>query len=242
MLTPQNAIYDPDQYWEDRGGPSYREYTESSGYEQYRRAQWQFFSELLARLQPRRLLDFGCGTGKLFPLWVDVPEVHAYDRAQSQIDVAREEAVRVRPGNPYRVLHYVSGERAEVPYDDDHFDLIVAAEVLLHVVPADIGPLLDELRRICRGHLAVVTAAPFTNPAAHCFDHDYAALCAGRFDLAGDHAVHRQRYLVGRKVPSSGKVPIGEKSQGSTNVVSSPSNPRSPLRGQVRLPNAIVTT
>ena len=226
--------YDPDRYWQNRGGPSYREYTESSGYEQYRRAQWQFFSELVARLRPRRLLDFGCGTGKLFPLWVDVPEVHAYDRAQSQIDVAREEAMRVRPDSPYRVLHYVSGEPAEVPYDDDHFDLIVAAEVLLHVVPPDIGPLLDELRRICRGQLAVVTAAPFTNPAAHCFDHDYAALCAGRFELADDHVVHHQRYLVGSKVPSSGKVRLEEKSRPSKDFVSSPSDPK------VRLPDAIV--
>jgi ubiquinone/menaquinone biosynthesis C-methylase UbiE len=203
-LTHNSAAYDPDHYWENRGGQSYRAYTESPGYEQYRQAQRQFFSALIAKLRPRRLLDFGCGTGKLFPVWVSVPEVHAYDRAQSQIDVARREVLWVRPDNPYHVLHYVAGERAEVPYDDDYFDLIVAAEVLLHILPADIRPLLDELRRICCGHLAVVTAAPFTNPAAHCFDHDYAALCLGRFELTDDHSVHRQRYLVGRKVPATG--------------------------------------
>jgi ubiquinone/menaquinone biosynthesis C-methylase UbiE len=198
-MNQHSGAYDPDRYWENRGGPSYRQYTESPGYQQYHDAQSKFFTDLVARLNPRRLLDFGCGTGKLFPLWRGIPEVHAYDRARSQIEVARKASAEVRPDNPYRVLHYLTDSRAELPYDDDYFDLVVAAEVLLHVLPQDVGSLLNELHRVCRGHLAVVTAAPFDNPASHCFDHDYPALFADRFDLIDDHAVLRQRYLVGRK-------------------------------------------
>lgn len=207
-MNQDATAYNPDQYWENRGGPSYREYTESAGYAQYHDAQRAFFSALITRVRPQRLLDFGCGTGKLFPLWKDVPEVHAYDRSQSQIEESRRAASSLRPENPYRVLHYVAAERAEVPYDDDYFDLIVVAEVLLHVLPEDIGSLLDELRRICRGQLAIVTAAPFTNAAAHCFDHDYAALLLGRFDILDDHSVLRQRYLVGRKVALAGRTAV----------------------------------
>ncbi|MBI5868487.1 MAG: class I SAM-dependent methyltransferase [candidate division Zixibacteria bacterium] len=199
-MNQDHAGYNPDQYWENRGGPSYREYTESAAYAQYHHAQHEFFTNLIAQLKPQCLLDFGCGTGKLFPIWTGVSEVHAYDRSQSQIEEARRAASRIRPENPYKVLHYVAPQRGEVPYDDDYFDLVVVAEVLLHVLPEDIGGLLDELRRICRGHLAVVTAAPFTNAAAHCFDHNYPALFMGRFDLIDDHAVLRQRYLVGRKI------------------------------------------
>jgi len=195
-----NPVYEPDQYWEARGGDSYRVYTESPGYRHYREAQFDFFQKLIEELKPARLLDFGCGSGKLFPSWTAVPEVHAYDRARSQIEIARAEAARLRPGNPYRIMHCLTPERTVTPYDDEFFDLIVVAEVLLHVVPGDIDLLVDELHRICRGHLAIVVPAPFDNPAPHCFDHDYASLCQNRFTITDDHCLHNQRYLAARKI------------------------------------------
>lgn len=199
MHTQMN--YDPDNYWEARGGPSYKAYTESPDYQIYRGAQAAFFEELLGRIRPHRLLDFGCGSGKSFPLWVDVPEVHGYDRARSQIDVARAEMMRLRPVRPYRLMHCVTGSRAEVPYDDDYFDMIAAVEVFLHVLPEELPALIDELNRICRGYLAVITAAPFDNAASHCFNHDYNAIFNGRFDIVEDYNLHRQRYIVARKRP-----------------------------------------
>ena len=195
-----NPAYDPDQYWEARGGESYRIYTDSPGYRHYREAQFGFYRQLVAELNPQRLLDFGCGSGKLFPLWASVPEVHAYDRARSQIDAARAEAVRVRPGDPYRLMHCLTGERYATPYDDDYFDLVVVAEVLLHVLPEDISALVGELHRICCGHLAIVVPAPFDNPAPHCFDHDYVSLYQGRFTITDDHCLHGQRYITARKI------------------------------------------
>ncbi|MBD3299305.1 MAG: methyltransferase domain-containing protein [candidate division Zixibacteria bacterium] len=193
--------YDPDNYWETRGGPSYKAYTESRDYQIYRGAQAAFFEELLGRLQPQRLLDFGCGSGKSFPLWCDVPEVHGYDRARSQIEVARAEMLRIRPERPYNLMHCLTDSRTEVPYDDDYFDVVAAVEVFLHVLPTELPALLDELNRICRGHLAIITAAPFENRAAHCFNHDYQALLKGRFDIVDDYNLHKQRYIVARKLP-----------------------------------------
>lgn len=192
--------YDPDTYWQTRGGEAYREYTLNPAYQIYREAQDAFIAGLVARVAPHSLLDFACGTGKLFPHWIDVPEVDAYDRALSQIEVARREAARVRPERPYRVMHCLTDSRTELPYDDGQFDLVVAAEVLLHVLPEDIGALLSELKRVCRGCLAIITAAPFDNPAAHCFNHDYTALLEGHFLITDDFARHRQRYIVARPV------------------------------------------
>lgn len=200
-MPSESTPYDPDRYWEDHGGPVYREYTESPRYSRYQQAQSEFFSHLVKQFRPQRLLDFGCGTGKLFPLWVDIPEVHGYDRARSQIEVARAEAARIRPANPYRLMHYAMPGRASVPYDDDDFDLVIVAEVLLHVLPSEISSLITELQRICRSHLAIVTAAPFENPAPHNFNHDYSSLLAGRFEIIDDHCLYQQRYLLGKKLP-----------------------------------------
>lgn len=199
-MNVPTPTYDPDQYWEARGGSSYRAYTESPGYRRYREAQFDFFRRLIDELQPARLLDFGCGSGKLFPLWTGVPYVDAFDRARSQIEIARTEAVRLRATNPYRVMHCLTPERCETPYDDDYFDLVVAAEVLLHVVPADIGALVAELHRVCHGHLALIVPAPFDNPAPHCFDHDYAKLFQNRFTITDDHCLHSQRYITAGKL------------------------------------------
>lgn len=190
--------YDPDSYWQSRGGEAYRQYTEGAAYAVYRQAQDEFFGRLIKDLRPRSLLDFACGSGKLFPHWRDVPEVDAYDRALSQIEVARKEAARVRPENPYRVMHCVTDSRTELPYDNAQFDLVIAAEVLLHVLPGDLQSLLAELRRVCGGALAIVTAAPFENPAPHCFNHDYTRAIDGLFDIIEDHERHRQRYIVAR--------------------------------------------
>ncbi|HUU44632.1 MAG TPA: class I SAM-dependent methyltransferase [Acidobacteriota bacterium] len=213
------GTYDPDSYWDDRGGDSYQTYVESADYAVYRREQDRFFTDLIARLCPERLLDFACGTGKLFPIWKPVAEVHGYDRALSQVRVARREVARVRPENPYHILHYSTGSRTELPYDDDYFDLVVAAEVLLHVLPADIDAMVAELHRVCRGHLAVVTAAPFDNPAPHCFNHDYPLHLKGLFEITDDHAVHRQRYIVGRRLPAAAAPPIAAASQEQTDAL-----------------------
>lgn len=193
--------YQPDDYWEDRGGTAYKAYTESAPYAQYKQAQEAFFRDLLADVRPRRMLDFGCGSGKSFPLWADIPEVHGYDRARSQIDVARIESIRLRPHQPYRLMHCLTGDRTETPYDDDYFDLVTVIEVLLHVLPGEIGALVCELHRICRGRLVIVTAAPFDSPAPHNFNHDYASLLSDRFEIVDDHVVLQQRYIVARKLP-----------------------------------------
>jgi ubiquinone/menaquinone biosynthesis C-methylase UbiE len=194
------STYDPDSYWQNRGGASYRDYVHSPGYAVYKEEQDDFCRRLVNDVKPERLLDFACGTGKLFPIWRDVPEVHGYDRALSQIEIARAEVSKIRPENPYLLMNVMTDTRTELPYDDDYFDLIVAAEVLLHVMPEDIEAMIGELCRVCRGTLAVITAAPFDNPAAHCFDHDYTRFLSRRFTITDDHAVHRQRYIVGQKL------------------------------------------
>ncbi|MEW5701237.1 MAG: class I SAM-dependent methyltransferase [Candidatus Zixiibacteriota bacterium] len=194
------AHYEPDSYWEARGGEGYRAYVNSPEYAVYREEQARFFAALVAELHPRTLLDFGCGTGKLFPLWQDVPEVHGYDRSRSQLAVADGEARRLRPDRPYHLMCGIGSVRTRLPYDDSHFDLVVAAEVLLHVVPDEIGALVADLHRICRGTLAIVTAAPFDDPAPHNFNHDYDALLRRPpWRVASDHVRHAQRYIVARR-------------------------------------------
>jgi ubiquinone/menaquinone biosynthesis C-methylase UbiE len=98
------------------------------------------------------VLDLGCGDGRLTPelrgshvVGADVSRV-ALDRARTRLADRDIELVELTPG-------------AVMPFSDGEFDLVLAAEVLEHVV--DVETLLSEARRVLRpgGEIAVTTPA-----------------------------------------------------------------------------------
>jgi len=105
---------------------------------------------MLDGLAPRRILEIGVGEGEVmrrvrerFPgvplVGLDLPD-------QALADHWRNEQ-----------LPCMFGDATRLPFADDAFDLVLAIEVLEHVP----GPTaaLDELARVCRGHL--VASVPF---------------------------------------------------------------------------------
>jgi ubiquinone/menaquinone biosynthesis C-methylase UbiE len=98
----------------------------------------------------RRVLDLGCGDGRLSAeldagelVVADVSEV-ALERARSRLPGA--ELVKLEPDTP-------------LPLADNDFDLVLCAETLEHV--RDVQLLLSEARRVLRsgGELALTTPA-----------------------------------------------------------------------------------
>jgi ubiquinone/menaquinone biosynthesis C-methylase UbiE len=98
------------------------------------------------------VLDLGCGDGRLTPelrggrvVGADVSRV-ALDRARTRLGDRDIELVELTPG-------------AVMPFGDGTFELILAAEVIEHVV--DVQTLLAEARRVLRpgGEIAVTTPA-----------------------------------------------------------------------------------
>lgn len=180
--------FNPDVYWEMRGGPGYLT-TLGPDYPVVLEIEKLFYRWLLHETGAAQLLDFGCGTGNLFDLWRRVPFVHAYDRSQSQIEAARKTCCH------YDIRHGSSDDRTKTPYSDQMFDLIVACNVLQNVRHEDIGGLLTELHRICRGSVGLVVAAPFRETEEHSFDHDYYDLLKDGFNVKYDVIIGPYRLI-----------------------------------------------
>jgi SAM-dependent methyltransferase len=94
-----------------------------------------------------RVLDFGCGVGRMYPLLQPVSgKVVGIDFVQEAIDLAQA----TYPGSTWLCRDLVS-ENLSKDFPDGHFDMIFACAVLQHVISyLDCWRIITELRRVCR--------------------------------------------------------------------------------------------
>lgn len=98
---------------------------------------------LVGDVSGRRILDVGCGTGRWsFRLAAAGADVTGIDFSTGMLDKAL-----AKPGAAD--IRFVQHDLANpLPFEDDAFDGIVCCLVLEHV--AELGPVLLEMRRVCR--------------------------------------------------------------------------------------------
>lgn len=125
-----------------------------------------------------RLLDVGCGIGALHPA------ISPLFSSISGVDVSKDSIDRARDDNPENAYHHYSG--AELPFEDDSFDMTLAACVMHHVPTQHWVRFMDEMSRVVApgGMVCLIEHNPI-NPAtslsvARCpFDADAVLLGAG---------------------------------------------------------------
>lgn len=93
-----------------------------------------------------RILEVGCNVG-------------------SQLTILREMGYRQLYGieiQPYALeqarlklpdAHFVEASAFEIPYADNHFDLVFTSGVLIHIAPADLSRAVDEIHRCSSQHI-----------------------------------------------------------------------------------------
>jgi SAM-dependent methyltransferase len=92
-----------------------------------------------AEVQPKQLLDVGCGPGGLTQRFIDElqAEVCAIDISERMVELARARGIDARVG-----------DAESIPYENESFDLVFAGWVLYHV-PA-LARAIDECARVLR--------------------------------------------------------------------------------------------
>lgn len=112
-------------------------------------AKWR--AALVAGLEGR-VLEFGCGTGRMFPYYSGDIELVALEPFHEFIPLAKVAATRANVPT-----HFIVGSGEHLPFPDDHFDALVMADVLCSV--KNTPRLLAEARRVLRrgGELRITT-------------------------------------------------------------------------------------
>lgn len=103
---------------------------------------------------PCRVLDFGCGSGRLLVGWHALGSGHAL----SGCDINLELVDWSRRNLPGSIDVRLSGPLPPLPYEDAAFDVVFAVSVFTHLSLASQRAWVDELRRVVRpGGALVVT-------------------------------------------------------------------------------------
>lgn len=160
--------YDPRDYWSKRfhaQGPTYVG-SSRAGSAAQADAFWRVLEPRLQELTPsgtERILDYGCGTGRLAPLLNDLGTYLGVDINRPAVEHARG----ANPGLAFQwigndgILHVVTGR----------IDVVVAITVLQHVPESLIGSTCAELARVLSpsGRVVLIEDAnpEGKRPAAH---------------------------------------------------------------------------
>ena len=137
-------------------------------YARVRRADPQIADQVLDALgDARSVVNVGAGTGGYEP--------------DDRYVVAVEPSADMRARRPAGAVPAVDADAAHLPFDDDSFDAALAVLTVHHWPDLEAG--LAELRRVARGRVVVLTAAPARLGTL------WLAECAPEF-----HATERRRY------------------------------------------------
>ncbi len=110
------------------------------------------FVKFLTEVKPLKILEFGCGEGEMITIVKQVfPDAHytAVDIEENLLESAKQKgADKVLLLNP---------ENVKLPFADNSFDLVIAAEVLEHVPSPHES--LKEIKRVTSSH--IIASVPY---------------------------------------------------------------------------------
>jgi SAM-dependent methyltransferase len=162
-------MYDPQQYWEERG----KNFTNPEREDELVNLGDIIYSK---REEINSILDVGSGDGRVYKFL-------RYPKIPRQIFVKKEN---------YKMCDFVDSFRKKcelntsilpdkwdgktLPYADDTFDLVISFSVMLHVKPEDIDEFIKEHARVSKKYIFVATwhEDNFSGSGqSHCFHYNY---------------------------------------------------------------------
>jgi len=96
---------------------------------------------IIDQISPQRIIDIGCGGGRLFPLFLakNLSEIVGQDISHQLLDLARKRF-------PNKSIHLTNQSLEVLNFATDYFDLAICNRVLQHIPPREIE---TAIRKIC---------------------------------------------------------------------------------------------
>ncbi len=204
-----NESFNVNEYWIARG----REYVAEKFPAEYHRLQERFLIDTLKAvgLPFRRILELGCGFGRITRLLADAyPEsaITAVDLSEQQLQNARSYCER-RENIAFATYDFYSG----APFPGGHHDLAVAIEVFLHHPETFLPGFLRQLSASATLILHIDWSEDWPWPRPdHVWIHDYAALyrelglaCVALPLPERVTGLQQKLFLAGHKLPEAAR-------------------------------------
>lgn len=160
---------------------------------------WRHRRTLVQRLLPERVqgavLDAGCGDGALS---VFVREATGAARAVG-LDLSVRRATRAQGSKPG--VHFLSGSIYDLPFPDDHFELVLCTDLLEHLDEPQRA--FDELVRVSSKHVLIsvpysidieMTLCPHCQKDYYIYGHQHSFGKDGVTELAAKAGARVQRF------------------------------------------------
>lgn len=103
----------------------------------------QILKTFIQKIQPSSLIEIGCGTGILFSLYKDVPNVSGCDFSENMLKRASQRCER----HGFAVKLFYNNIADNPP--NGYWDLAVTRTCLMHIPPEQIERAVENISKIC---------------------------------------------------------------------------------------------
>jgi SAM-dependent methyltransferase len=171
--------YIPNEYWFERGKKYRQEFRYNKNSELQERTLIGYLKNNLPSSSFSRVLELGCGFGRITKLLLsefpNIVEYVAIDLSPDQIENAKEfvkPAIDTKERNP---VNFVVSDIQSFQ-NENKYDLVISAEVLMHVLPSEIEGVMTKFVGLSNEHIINIDwyeKRPPWNVALHNFIHQY---------------------------------------------------------------------
>jgi SAM-dependent methyltransferase len=142
--------YNPGEYWTERG----KVYKQNFKYDENFKLQEQILVDYLKKFSFSTVLEVGCGFGRVTRLLLSnfphIKEYFAFDLSPHQIENAKLNIQDANVGKE-KIKFMVSDIQSF--QSEKGYDLVVASEVFMHILPSEINGIIRKLTNFSNEHV-----------------------------------------------------------------------------------------
>lgn len=124
---------------------------------------------VLKNVNPKIILDIGCGSGRCFPLYesLKIETVYAQDVSSIALDLSKK-------NHPDFKCNYLLSDIINLKFEENYFDLILSSRVLAAVLPENIENVIKKITNISKlVYINEMSDSDFLGDSLYWFKHDY---------------------------------------------------------------------
>jgi len=171
--------YVPNEYWYERGKRYREEFRPNEKSALQEKILLHYLINISLSSSFSTVLELGCGFGRITKLLLsnfpDIQEYTAIDLSSDQIENAKEFVRSVIETKEHNPLTFIVSDIQSFQ-NDKKYDLVISAEVLLHILPSEIERVMNKIVNMSNEHVINIDwyqrKAP-RNVAPHNFIHQY---------------------------------------------------------------------